>query len=325
MTTHYYNTPKTTENSSGAVAMPTPQDVSPPTNNVPQVNAPCINSSAMLVETLISQWMARRKDVRASAEVTASNNAESGVANVSKKLLGNCAELDAVHKLTGSIRNTHYAMTMPWSDTGLRLLPTAQYFKYHQTMTDLEAQWHVKVDAFLSTYQWDISQAHAKLGDLMDMNDYPTTDAVAAKFAFNINYIPLPDSGDFRIDIGNDAVAEVKSSYDDYYQRQLGNAMHDVWTRLHTALSRMSERLTVSDDGKKQVFRDSLVGNVLDMVELLDVCNVTGDSQMAALKTKLSEAMYGITADALREDTHTRTETKRTVDQIIATLPSLEV
>jgi hypothetical protein len=325
MTTQQNTLLQTIENTSGAVAMPTQENVMPRHNNVPQVNAPSIGSSAMLVELTISQWTARKKDKKASAEVTADNNAESGVANVSKKLLGNCAELDAIHKLTGSIRNSHYAMTMPWSDTGLRLLPTAQYPKYHQIMTGWEAELQGLVTAFLSTYQWDISQAHAKLGDLMDMNDYPTTDAVAAKFAFNLNYIPLPDAGDFRIDIGNDAVAEVKSSYDDYYQRQLGNAMHDVWTRLHTALSRMSERLTVSDDGKKQVFRDSLVGNVLDMVELLDVCNVTGDSQMTALKTKLSEAMYGITADALREDTHTRTETKRTVDQIIATLPSLEV
>ena len=117
----------------------------------------------------------------------------------------------------------------------------------------------------------------------------------------------------------------MKSSYNDYYNRQLTKAMNDVWTRLHEALTRMSERLTIGGDGKKQVFRDSLVSNVVDMVELLDVCNVTGDVQMTALKAKLSDAMYGITADVLREDVHTRTETKRTVDQIISTLPSLEV
>ena len=71
MTTHYYNTPKTTENSSGAVAMLTQENVMPRHNNVPQVNAPSIGSSAMLVELTISQWTARKKDKKASAEVTA--------------------------------------------------------------------------------------------------------------------------------------------------------------------------------------------------------------------------------------------------------------
>ena len=43
------------------------------------------------------------------------------------------------------------------------------------------------------------------------------------------------------------------------------------------------------------------------------------------MRDKLSDAMYGVTAEVLREDTHTRTETKRTVDQVISSLPSLEV
>tara|TARA_R110000751_G_scaffold21723_5_gene62041 strand:- start:1198 stop:2154 length:957 start_codon:yes stop_codon:yes gene_type:complete len=305
-------------------AMPIPNSVSPRTNNVPDVSPPSIGSSAMLSELAISQWTARKKDRKASKDVTDSNNAESGVANVNKKLLGSCAELDRVHKMTGEVRRVHYAMTMPWSDAGLRLLPTVQYFNYHKAMTDIENQWRALVGKFLSSYQWEISKAQAKLGDLFDVNEYPTTDALVGKFAFNLNYIPLPDAGDFRIDVGNDAVDEVKTSYDNYYSRQLENAMNDVWTRLHTALSNMSERLDYHDSNKK-VFRDRLVDNVTDMIGLLDVCNVTGDSHMTALKNKLEDTMYGISADVLRESTDTRIETKRAVDQIISELPGIEI
>ena len=101
--------------------------------------------------------------------------------------------------------------------------------------------------------------------------------------------------------------------------------MNDVWTRLHDALMRMSERLDYADDDNKKVFRDSLVSNVVDMVSLLDVCNVTNDSHMTALRNKLENTMYGISADVLREDTDTRIETKRAVDQLIAELPSIEI
>ena len=60
------------------------------------------------------------------------------------------------------------------------------------------------------------------------------------------------------------------------------------------------------------------------MVELLNVCNVTGDSQMSAMANKLDEALRGITPDALREDAHLRAETKRVVDDAIKALPSLD-
>jgi hypothetical protein len=324
MNTHTNTLPQTDGNTDGGGAMLTSKDVSPRTNNVPEVSAPSISSAAMLVELSISQWTGRKKDRKASKEVTADNNAAIGVANVHKKLLGDCAELGRVHKLTGAIRNMHMGMTMPWSNTGLMLLPTKQYFNYHNAMTEQQNKWQGLVNEFLTAYDWEISQAEARLGDLFHRDEYPTSDTLTTKFAFNLNYIPLPDTGDFRIDVGNEATAQIKDHYKSYYSEQLTNAMNDVWARLHKALTRMSERLDYSDDSKK-VFRDSLVDNVIEMVHLLDVCNVTGDSQMAALKNKLEVAMYGISGDVLREDTSTRVETKRAVDDIIKHLPSVGI
>ena len=148
-------------------------------------------------------------------------------------------------------------------------------------------------------------------------------DSIRTKFGFRLSYIPLPDSGDFRIDIGNEATEQVKSHYQDYYSAQLNNAMNDVWQRTHKALSAMSERLDYSDNDDKKIFRDTLVTNVLDMVELLNVCNVNGDGQMTAARMKLEDAFRGVNADALREDEHLRSETKRTVDEVIKSLPSI--
>ena len=318
--------PQTDGNSDGGAAMPTSEDVSPRTNNVPNISPPSIASSAMLVCFSASQATLRKKDRSASAKVTGDNNAETGVASVNKHLLGDCAELTAVHKFVAKLRNVHAQMTMAWGDMGERLLPTAQYFKYHNVMTAGETEFWSLVNTFLSAYEWERSQAQAKLGDLHNPADYPTLAELERKFAFRLSYIPLPDAGDFRIDVGNTAVAEIKQGYEEYYSANLTDALNEVWTRLHTALTNMSERLDYNDQPEdKKTFRDSLVSNVIDMVEVLDVCNVTGDSQMAALKDKLSSAMYGITAEVLREDNYTRTETKRAVDQIISALPSLEI
>ena len=73
----------------------------------PAISTPSIASSAMLVELSISTWTGRKLDKRASTDVTRTNGADSGIANVHKKLLGNSEELTAIQKLTGNIRNMH--------------------------------------------------------------------------------------------------------------------------------------------------------------------------------------------------------------------------
>jgi len=296
-----------------------------PETAAPAAHAPSIASSSMLCELSVSHWTGRKLDKRASKDVTTNNHAASGVANVNKKLLGDCAELTAVQKFVANSRNIHYGMTMPWSDTGLRLLPTAQYFKYHQAMTDIQNEFDRLVEAFLEAYEWEIMQAQAKLGDLFHRDDYPTLDSLRSKFKFRLTYIPLPDAGDFRIDVGNEAAEEIKTHYNNYYSAQLQNAMQDVWQRTYKALTSMSERLDYGDHEKKKIFRDSLVDNVAEMVELLRVCNVTNSTQMAAMADKLDDALRGVTPDALREDAYLRAETKRTVDEAIKALPSLDM
>ena len=287
---------------------------------------PSISTAAMLVELSIGTWTGRKLDKRASQDVTSQNNADKGVANVHKKLLGDCAELDAVQKFTANARNVHYACTMPWSDTGLRLLPTTQYFKYHQEMTALQNEYQRLVQAFLDAYSWEIQNAQLKLGALFNPDEYPTADSLTSKFRFKMNYMPLPDAGDWRVAIGDETEQALRSQYEGYYAQQLQTAMGDVWRRAHDALTKMSERLDYADDTTRKVFRDSLVSNVTDIIELLGACNVTNDPVMATAQRDLDEAMRGITPDALREDPYLRAETRRKVNEVksvIDNLPSL--
>jgi len=295
------------------------------TSDLTSLSTPSISSSATLVELGISKWTGRKLDKRASADVASANYASDGVANVHKKLLGNCAELKAIDTLVGDARNTHYSMTMPWSDSGLRLLTTKAYFKYHETMTEIQSNFDDCVSTFLQAYDWEITQAQAKLGDLFNRDDYPTTDSLSRKFGFRLSYMPLPDAGDFRLDINTEAQTEMKSHYETYYTTQLNNAMNDIWQRAFKSLSRMSERLDYASHEDKKLFRDTLVTNVLDIVDLLSVCNITNNIQMEAMRMKLEDTLQGVTPDALREDAYLRAETKKSIDEAIKSLPSLDM
>ena len=295
----------------------------------PNITVPSISSSAVLIDLSISCWTGRKLDKRASNDVTAQNNAAKGVANVHKKLLGDCAELDAVQKFAANARNAHYAMTMPWSDLGMRLCPTQKYIDangYERTMTALQTEFFRLTDAFLNAYDWEIQNAQLKLGALFNVEEYPSRDSLASKFKFRFVAIPLPDAGDWRLDVNNEAAASMREQYEKFYGDQLTKAMQDVWERAHEALTKMSERLDYADDTTKKVFRDTLVTNVQDIVDLLGTMNITGDPAMTEAHRRLDAAMQGITPDALREDAYLRSQTKRQVDEvrkIIDNLPGL--
>jgi hypothetical protein len=177
----------------------------------------------------------------------------------------------------------------------------------------------------LSAYDWEISQSQVKLGDLFNPDEYPTADNLRGKFRFKINYIPLPAANDWRVEMEQDALETLKQHYEIFYNTQLQSALKDVWTRTHKALASMSERLDYRYETTRKIFRDSLVENVIEVVDLLGDFNITGDAQMTAMKDRLEDAMRGVTPDALREDAYLRQRTKQEVDAVLKTLPSLDI
>lgn len=281
----------------------------PTTNSVPS-----ISSSAMLVELNISVWTGRKFDKTVSAEIDVQKHTTTRAGNYHKKLFADEPKFDAISKYAGNARTYHYFATMPWSDSGLRLLTTAMYFDYHKKVTEMEQEFYKLVGDFLADYDNMIARAHTKLGNLFNPEDYPSMDEIQNKFRFSVKYQPVPEVGDFRVNVGNDALQQLNESYATYYQEQLTSAYKDVWERTHEALKNMSEKLAGE---KKQIFRDTLVTNVRDMIDLLDRFNVTDDPKMRQAKTKMESALLGITPDALREDDDLRLDTKSKVDALL--------
>jgi hypothetical protein len=62
---------------------------------------------------------------------------------------------------------------------------------------------------------------------------------------------------------------------------------------------------------------------VLEIVDLMDACNLTGDPVMRENAEALRDALNGVDAADLREDHRLRRATKKAVDEVIAALPSL--
>jgi hypothetical protein len=268
----------------------------------------------MLVELNISVWTGRKLDKGVSAEIDAQKQTTTRAGNYNKKLFADEPAFDALGKFAGNARTFHYHATMPWSDSGLRLLTTAMYFDYQKTISEMERDFTELVSEFLDQYDVMINRARTKLGSMFNVNDYPHKDTIADKFRFSTKFSPVPDIGDWRVDIGNDAQQVLKESYATAYSANIESAYQDVWDRTYEALRNMSTKLTGES---KQIFRDTLVTNVREMVDLLDKFNITGDAKMKQAKARIENALLGVTPDALREDDGLRLDTKSKVDELL--------
>jgi hypothetical protein len=279
----------------------------------------------MLVGLGINVWSGRKLDKRASEEVVAANNADRGVARVTKSLLGSCEELEAVVKFAANVRNIHYNSTLPWTDMGPRLLPTPKYFAYHKNMSALQAEFYRMVDVFISAYDLEVAAAQAKLGDLFDVRNYPNTEELRKKFSFTFNYLPLPDAGDWRLDINNEALASLRDQYKDHYANQLTGAMNDIWKRLYETLNTLSRQLSdKTEDGKTPRIFASVFDRMQEVLDLMETCNMTNDMQMQLMQRKLAAAFRGVDAEAVKDDAYLRRDTKQAIDAAIKSLPSLD-
>lgn len=281
-----------------------------------------LDTSTLLVTMTCSVWTARKLDRKVSDEVVHEKSAGAkGAARVNKSLMAGRSELTDIQAIVGAARNYLYDNTVPWSDAGQRLLPAVRLLKVDQRMSDYKAEFDAKVAEFVAIYPTLITAQAMALGDMFDRSEFPTATQIEAKFAFSCEYEPVPSAGDFRIDIGNTALEELRARLEASADARVKRATDDVKTRLVEHLERMSERL-VSDtddvgDPKARRFRDTLVSSAFELCDLVGDMNLTGDANLALARSKLETALTGCSAETLRRDDTKREDVRQTVNEVL--------
>lgn len=283
-----------------------------------------LKSRAMLVRLSVSQWGARRLDKSATAEIVASHNARSDAARVNKRLVS-AAALGEIGKIESEARIFHYLVTLPWLDSGARILPAAAFLTYSEKMRNFRQRFESSVAAFLAVYDDAITAARQSLGTMFCESDYPSETEIRRKFAFSHDILPYPDSSDFRVEIAEEQAAEIRSQIDSRLADALGAAMREPWQRIAEHVGKMAERLKAYKPGSEgtraeNIFRDSLVENVRELSALLPVLNITGDSRLAEIAERIRAELCQDDASALRDNPNARASVAASAESIMATV-----
>lgn len=302
-----------------------------------------ITTAAMLGSLNMSVWEARKQDKATKDEIIAAKGARSKkAATVQKHLFSECPALEAIKSLRGEVRQWINRVTLPWDDNGRRLITTAQYLDVTDQARKYEQRFNQLVQVFLSTYSTEISKQAFEMGALFDRSEYPPVEEVAAKFRFSFVVEPLPSSGDFRVDIGQETQRQMRAQYDKMVAERVSGAIADAWQRIKTQVEWVQERMaalleydpdaveenkTLDDAGnvvsveikkrRRPKLYDSMLEQGLELTSLLRDLNVTNDPRLEEARRALETALSRVDIDSLRESPELQRSTKTAMQDII--------
>ena len=278
-----------------------------------------ITAASMLVELSTSVWTATKTDREATVTVTADNNAVSNAAKVQKNLMAGSSLRKEISEAASQCRAWHTARTLPWMDRGARLLPTSLFFEYKTEMNKRKAEFEALVSKFLDEYPVLVQQAQVSLGTLFDPGDYPSAQEVATKFGMTLTFSPVPDSGDFRLDIPAEDLAEVQASYEQSFNSRVTEAMAVPFEQMRTLLLTMVSKLTDDEDeGEiKKRYHETLITNATNMCEMIPHMNLTNDPKLENLRLRLLDVVTSVTIEDIRESVYVRADTKQRLEAIM--------
>jgi hypothetical protein len=265
----------------------------------------------MLVNLSIAQWSGRKLDRGVTAEVIADHKADRDAGRWNKSLVLGRA-LEGVKRAASDARTFHYLNTLPWSDDGSRILTAAHFMEYSGKVGEHERKFKAAADEFEIAYPALIDAAQAGLGDMFDLADYPSPGEVRSRFSFSVKFLPLPAGEDFRVELSSDDVTRIKGEIEAQVQDATAQAMRDLWRRLYDAVRHVSDKLKDGD----AIFRDSLIGNVRELVDLLPALNLTGDPALISCVDEVRDKLADLDPQALRDHEFDRRAAARVADDI---------
>ncbi len=279
-----------------------------------------LTRDAMLVSLRISAWSGRLYDREASDHVAAQHDASTSAGRYNKRLLPKAA-LAALNATMSEARTLHYSNSLPWDHKGSRLLTVANYERYTEVMDGLRERLVRQRARFIEDYNHYVEQARLDLGKLFRIEEYPSKEDLRDRFSIRYRITPVPDVDHFIARLASDDTERVKRDIEIHIEEQLHDAVGDLYRRLAEAVERVSERLNEDGDGKPLVFRDTMVSNIRDLVDVVPRLNIFGDQRLARLCEEVKDRIAGVEPDSLRPsrtfDPAARARVKRDADALL--------
>ena len=272
-----------------------------------------LQDKSMLVDLVIRKWTATKHDKAVSSEIEKAHAAHDA-GRYNKRLIDK-AHTATIETLAGQIRKYHYTRTLPWTDKGQRLLPSALFLEYRQDITSFKAQYLKARDEFLVLYPQLVTAARNRLGSMYDPQDYPSVDELRSQYNIELEIMPVPNAADFRVAVDNEVRDEIREQITNAVQERQAAAVKDCYARMREVVGRISEQCS-KEKGK---IYDSLMENTEDLVDVLGGLNITGNPTISQLEQDIRGLLTPV--DTIRTSPTARKRVADTASDILNRIP----
>ena len=284
-----------------------------------------LNKVGLIARLSVGLWQGNSLDKSQAIQVADRHGADSDRVRVMKRLIDQ-DDIKPIRRAANDLREFHKLATLPWNDTGERLLPMRSISHYQRTMDKRIADFNGAVRRFMDEY--DVIQANARrtLGSLYEEHLFPLKYELEDKFHATYGILPAPDASHISGGLLSDP-GMLKAMQDDV-EREIGNrvteAMKEPFQNIGSAITQLAAKLKETDEnGKPPIFHDSSFKKIQDLIRFLPSLNITGDPALAAITDELTTVLAGVAPQELRRrDKDTFNQEK--ADQITETINRLQ-
>lgn len=234
--------------------------------------------------------------------------------------------LEAIRSMQGDTRRTVASRSTPsvMFRAGVYLLSLELLADTDAYLVGQSEKLSGLVEQFLDEYDDAKATAERKLGSLYNPRDYPPRDTVRRAFSISWAYIAV-DAPRKLGEVSQEIMRREQQKAAATWASALDEATAVLRAGFADLVSHMVERLAPGEDGKKRIFRDSMVGNVREFLRTFPARNLGDDAELASLAQQAAQLLDGVTPDSLRESANLREQVRTGMEVIKAKLDAAVV
>jgi hypothetical protein len=286
-----------------------------------------LRRTAAAVRVMLHWWGVHRALTASQKEEMGSvASADARFLTAGKKLVD--VRHEAFRRLTSiktRIGSYWRGVSLPYVEPGVRLIRQSDVESFVHTMEGFRDEL-TGGEADLNTVYDEIrADARRRLGRLYNSADYPSE----IRNLFGVEWdFPSVEPPSYLMRIAPEVYAEERQRVAARFDEAVRLAEQAFATEFARLLSHLTARLANGEDGQRQVFRDSVVNNLVDFFSRFSELNVRSSPELDALVEQARQMVRGVTPQRLRDSDSLRqqvagemAQVRQQVERLIVDVP----
>ena len=190
------------------------------------------------------------------------------------------------------------ALTLPYVEPGVRLIKQADIPYFTERMEALREDLGTAEKGLDRVYDAIRADARERLGRLYNAGDYP--EQITGLFAVDWEF-PAVEPPAYLARIAPEVYSRERDRVARRFEEAVQLAQSAFTAEFSKLVTHLTERLRDGPQGERQVFRDSVVGNLRDFFERFRRLNVGSSEELDQLVAQAQDLVQGVTPQQLRD------------------------